>query len=207
MEARPSVSRALIVTGLCRSGGAAVAEVCHHLGYCMARTLDAPVAPDFRLDFEDAPLTKLMAENVEEGLDPSNRIGFRTFIRSRQDHSVRMGFGGDIGFKSPLFSIGAAVEKLEEALEDEGCEPFVIRMERDRAAIERSIARQPGAAVMRRWNALIDSCEILRADLVIPYEVLVGEPSRVVGILAQSIEIDDPDLITRAAGRVLQPCS
>jgi hypothetical protein len=198
------VNRAVIVTGFCRAGGAAVAQVCHVLGYCMARTMLAPIAPDFRWDFEDAPLTKLMAENVEQGLDPTNRIGLRSFVRSRVQHAEANGFGTSIGFKSPLFSIGSAIDQLEAALELEEFEsPTVIRVERSYEAIQRSIDRQQGAVVLRRWNGKIAASGPVPADLVIRYEELMADPVEIVDGLARRLGVADADLINRAAARVV----
>lgn len=202
---------AVLITGKCRAGGAAVAEVCHVLGYPMGRAFPAPIAPDWRLDWEDAELSQWLAEEAEGAELPFSLYGaiegffdFGGYLKARIAHSVCMGFEGRIGFKGPL--LAAHGLPLDAALLMERINPLRVLVTRSESAIHRSIDRQRGAKVLRRWNDQID-VEAIQRDLVVPYEALVASPAFEVGRLAEALGVVDPVAIGQAVARVVAPCS
>jgi len=214
-EPAARVKQAVIITGLCRSGTSAVAEVCHVLGFPMGRTFGAPIAPDFRLDWEDGELTPWMADTVEErNATPYSIFGelawfdIEAHVAVRVAHSHGAGCGGRLGFKSPLLAIlHHERERLEARLSELGFyDRLLVWVTRSETAIERSIARQPGAEVLRRWNGLIHESSVPR-NHVLPYEALVANPAFEVGRLASLLGVEDPVRISQAAARVARPCS
>jgi hypothetical protein len=172
----------------------------------MARTLVAPIAPDFRLDWEDADVTWKMAGNVEAGFGPWTDSDVASNIRLRLNHAHAFGFGESIGFKSPLLALDTE-RALFSALMAQGFEVTTVLVQRERAALERSIDRQRGAAVMRRWNGMIQRVGYIRHGLLVPYEALVAEPEVRVAGLAEALGVRDAASIARATARVAAPCS
>jgi len=177
------------------------------LGFAMARTLAAPIAPDYRLDWEDAELTMWMATAVEEGDSPLADIDLPNHIAARLAHARMYGFGSSIGFKSPLLGIGGAAETLRMALAAEGFSVVTVDVHRIEANVKKSIARQPGADVLRRWNELIRWTARPVGDYGIVYEEFVADPALQVEQLARRLGVVDPVRIAQATARVLRPCS
>jgi len=202
---RPDV---VLVSGPCRSGSAAVAEVVHVLGWPMGSTFLAPVAPDFRFDWEDAELTLRMGASVMCGRDPLDLFDFHSYVKARLEHSKAFCVTGQrFGMKSGLFCIGATMGRIECELAAMRLRLFVIAVRRPKEAVEASIARQPGASVMRRWNAAIEESGPHPYDYEIDYDRLVRFPSSEVALLAARLGVDDPVAVSEAAIRVVIPRS
>jgi hypothetical protein len=157
----------------------------------------APVGPDFRMDWCDAELIAALAS----GLAP--RGGWGEYVRRRLDHAHAYGFGSHLGFKASLLAL---TDGLCRELLAQDFSLVRILVTRDERAIEASIARQPGAAVLRAWNGQIRGVEI-RHDMAMSYEALVADPVFEVARLADALGVVDPVARARAEARVAKPCS
>lgn len=209
-----AVKRIVLVAGLMRSGTSAVAGMLHALGVPMAVTLMAPVAPTWRLEWEDAPAALKLSEWAAGGAHQSGLMHhwFCCYLRERirlaqEADAIRETSTPVIGFKSPLLLL--MWDHVRST--DVGVPITIISTTRPEEDVRRSfdLAIPPGCRMRETWESIQDHLRRARgrvlADLCVDYEDLVADPAAWAVTLGRLMEVTDPERIAAAAAMVKEP--
>lgn len=183
-----AVDRLIVVTGILRSGTAALAQALHHLGIPMAVSMAPPSPPTWLQDWEDVSAMRFLAgtigvKAITEGIRDEFREWIPHYLAFRCKASADMDRAMEtrtaiIGTKSPLWL--PFLSELAVAASRMGIEVTTIAMERPpeecRASIRTSYPARLHAAMhttqdrletdlgeaahrFDRWQAYTDLCQ------------------------------------------------
>jgi len=160
----------IAITGQARSGGAALAEALHHMGYPVAIQTPTPMAPTWRFDWED---TRLSMEIMRGAPDQQ---WFAEYLLSRFAHAETLHKTETVVLKSPFLALYR--EPLDYAAEALGDKIFWVVMEREQDQIELSMDQWPDLSRVdnEQIQEIIDEAEFVAAAYV-RYEDLVSDPA------------------------------
>lgn len=199
----------IIVLGQMRSGTSAVSEVIHTLGIPMGVAFLAPIAPTYRLEWEDWNLTEMVDSYWRKGIIPGGGLmpWWKRYLEMRRQFMERAG-AQSWGFKSPPWSLLA--DTLLPETRKAG-RVAVIRVDRPQQSIDVSVKRSFPASIVdmamatnERIRQKLDGIEI---DFRVPYDNLVSGPTVVIEALAEFLAVEDPERIADAISRVRGPTS
>ncbi len=213
-----AVERLILVSGLMRSGTSAVAGMLHTMGVPMGVTMMMPVAPTWRLEWEDVAAAGMLSDWASGRADrPRQRSQAHALLADYLQCRIRETWEIDrarglktlaIGFKSPLLLL--LWDRIRGL--DVGVPITRILTTRDPAEAERSfeLAMGPPDSEMRRiWAPVQERLKVARAaagaDLIVHYSRLVAAPYETAVELADLAGITDQRRIQAAAGTVLEP--
>ncbi len=204
----------IIVLGQMRSGTSAVSEVIHTLGIPMGVAFLAPIAPTYRLEWEDWNLTAMVDVYWRKGIIPGGGLmpWWKRYLEMRRQFMERAG-AQSWGFKSPPWSLLA--DTLLPETRKAG-RVAVIRVDRPQQSIDVSVEASFPASLVDQAKAtnerIRQKLEAIQDDYRVHYDNLtrdnaVSDRREVVEDLAEFLAIEDPERIADAVSRVKGPTS
>jgi hypothetical protein len=182
------MKRPVIIVGLMRSGTSLVGSIVHYLGFPVSDIIPAPMPPAWRSDWEDPHLSlRLIA---------GEKINWESHLADRRFLSAGLGFDGRVAMKSPYLAL-----HMQALLE---FEPFVIKVVRQGAAIERSFKAHPHL-IRRDQERIRAALATIEADLLVSYDALVEESRFGVARIADALGVTDEEALVRAQALVDLP--
>lgn len=178
----------VLIVGLMRSGTSLVAALVHHLGFQVSPVITSPCPPTWRSDWEDPSATVPLLQG--------RQVNWEKYFLDRRFAAGLMGFNS-IAVKSPLLALH--MEEIRKVEPD----VFVVCAQREEESVERSrLHTQLPADLQERIR---EKLLWIGPNFNIHYEDIILDPKGATRALARKLDVDDEEMIARAALQVGKP--
>lgn len=206
----------VLITGQLRSGSSAIAEIVHTLGVSVGTSFLAPMAPTYRLEWEDADLSAWMMqflganEHKQNDLERKFPGWLRSYLAGRIGHARNMAgiWGVDepqtIAAKQGVLAL--YMPEVRDVAKSLDLNVRTISVCRRQSGIDASVKRSFPPSLVAGALALNQKIrDCTPGNAYVHYEWLIDRPSAVVREIAAFLGVTDEDRIADAIDRVKEP--